>query len=88
MQTLTFKYTKADGKTSERMLLALVTPTNKYAGIDVSELSPEHAGNFIRLAEELHAKYIQSLQRLQDEFDLTHNYRQFLESGVSDINKI
>ena len=44
MKTLTFKYTKKDGSVSERTLLALVIPGDKYAGIDVSELDPYMAG--------------------------------------------
>ena len=88
MQTLTFKYTKADGSVSERTLLAMVTPTDKYAGIDVTMMEPQDAAQFAKLAQELHDAYIIRLQQLQAQFDLKHNYRQFLASGVSELTKI
>ena len=88
MKTITFKYTKIDGSVSERTLLAMVTPGDKYAGIDVSELDPYMAGKFMEEAEQLHAKYVGSLANLQEEFDLKYNYRQFLASGVSELSEI
>ena len=89
MKTLTFTYTKADGSTSERTLLALVTPGgDKFAGIDLSSLEPERAREFVEVAQDLYENYISSLTTLQAEFDLRHNYRQFNESGVSDLVEI
>lgn len=88
MQTLTFTYTKADGSSSERTLFAMVTPGNKYAGIDMTMMEPNEAAMFADKAAELHAEFVSNMQKLQAEFDLKHNYRQFLESGVSKINKI
>lgn len=88
MKTITFKYTKKDKSVSERTLLALVTPGDKYAGIDVSELDPVDANNFMTQANELHAEYIAKLAKLQVKFDLEHNFRQFLASGVSELSEI
>ncbi len=88
MKTITFYYTKKDGSTSERTLLALVTPGNMYAGIDLSSLDPESGAEFVRRYEELHADFMAEVKELQAEFDLKHNYRQFLESGMSDIIEI
>jgi hypothetical protein len=85
MKALTFTYTKKDGSVSERTLLAMVTPTDKYAGIDVSELDPNAASEFITKAEALHLEYIRILTELQKEYDVVHNYRQFIASGMSDI---
>lgn len=88
MKTLTFKYTKADGSTSERTLLALVTPSDKYAGIDLTMLEPPDAASFVRAAAGLHEEYLENMRELQAQFDLKHNYRQFLASGVSDLEEI
>lgn len=88
MQTLTFTYTKADGSSSERTLFALVTPSDRYAGIDMTMLEPNDAASFATRAERLHNDYVNSLRQLQEEYDMKHNYRQFLASGVSRINKI
>jgi len=91
MKTITFNYTKKDGSTSERTLLVSVEPkpaTDKYAGIDLSELSPEDGSEFSVRYEEMHNKYLNDVKELQAEFDLKHNYRQFLESGMSDVIEI
>lgn len=88
MKTLTFKYTKADGSISERTLLALVTPGDKYAGIDLTMLEPADAAQFVRRAEDIHEDYLEGMRDLQAQFDLKHNYRQFLANGVSDLVEI
>lgn len=89
MKTITFNYTKKDGSTSERTLVTMVTPGgDKYAGIDVSELSPEEGAEFAKLAQQLHDSYILKLQALQADFDLRFNYKQFLVSGMSNITEI
>jgi hypothetical protein len=88
MKTLTFSYTKKDGSTSERTLLALVTPGKMYAGIDISSLAPEQGAEFVNRYEELHADFMAEVKELQAEFDVKHNYRQFLEEGMSDIIEV
>ena len=89
MKTITFNYTKKDNSTSERTLLAMVTPGgDKYAGIDISELTPEQGAEFVNMAKQLHETYLMKLQALQADFDLRFNYRQFLVSGMSDITEI
>lgn len=88
MKTITFLYRKADGSTSERTLLALVTPSDKFAGIDISSLSPEQGAKFVNRYESLHADFLAAATELQAEFDLKHNYRQFNASGMSDIIEI
>lgn len=85
MKTLTFTYTKADGSVSERTLLALVMPSDKIAGIDMTMMEPNDAANFARLARQLHDKYVMDLQALQMDFDVKHNYRQFKADGVSNL---
>ena len=89
MKTITFNYTKKDNSASERTLLAVVTPGgDKYAGIDISELTPEQGAEFVNMAKQLHETYLMKLQALQADFDLRFNYRQFLVSGMSDITEI
>lgn len=91
MKTITFNYTKKDGSTSERTLAVMVEPhpaTDKWAGIDISELDPVDGIAFVFRLDELHAKYMEDVKKLQAEFDLKHNYRQFLASGMSDVIEI
>lgn len=88
MQTLTFKYTKADGSVSERTLLAQGFPSDKYSGVDMTMMEPQDAAAFAKAAQELHDYYLAALKKLQADFDLKHNYRQFLASGVSELTKV
>lgn len=88
MKTLTFKYTKKDNSVSERTLLAMVVPGDKYAGIDVSELDPYMAGKFMEEAEQAYNEFLDRIDSLQRQYDLNHNYRQFLASGVSELSEI
>jgi hypothetical protein len=88
MKTITFKYTKKDKSVSERTLLVMVGPSGMYAGVDLSEISPEEGAAFAQEAEELHLKYVSAMQALQAEFDLKHAYRQFLVTGMSEIIEI
>lgn len=88
MKLYTFNYTKKDGSISERMLLAMGSPTDKYSGIDLSELEPVDAVKFASEAEQLHEQYVQSLKRLQAQYDVKHSYRQFNEEGVTELTEI
>lgn len=91
MKTITFDYTKKDGSVSERTMLVLVEPhkaTDKYAGIDISEIGPDEGAEFVSRYEMLHEKYLEEVKQLQAEFDVKHNYRQFFESGMSNIIEV
>jgi hypothetical protein len=88
MKTITFSYMKKDGSVSDRTLLALVTPGDKYAGIDMSEISPEEAMSFAEEYEELQGEFMEKTRELQEKYDLKHAYRQFFESGMKDITEI
>ena len=89
MKTLTFTYTKKDGSTSERTLLAMVTPGgDKYAGIDISEIEPNVAAAFAKDAEILYRDYLNAMKELQTVYDLNHAYRQFLVSGMTNVTEI
>jgi hypothetical protein len=91
MKTITFNYTKKDGSSSERTLVAFIEPheaTDKYAGIDISSLDPETGSEFAARLHNLHQKYLDEIEDLKAEFDLKHNYRQFLVSGMTDVIEI
>ena len=91
MKTLTFNYTKKDGSTSERTLLVLAEPkpaSDKYSGIDITDLDPDMGSEFVTRYESIHEAYLESLKKLQAEFDVKHNFRQFFESGMSDVIEI
>jgi hypothetical protein len=88
MKTLNFKYTKKNGSVSNRTILALVVPTDKYEGIDLSEIGPEGAACFVADVMDAYDNFLGTLDILQDQYDLNNSYRQFLASGVSELTVI
>lgn len=88
MKTLTFKYTKRDGSVSERTLQAFTQPTDKYFGIDVSELDPETAAEFIAEMRTLEDEYKEFQAVIIAKYELYNSYRQFLKDGVSELTEI
>lgn len=85
MKIATFTYTDAKGKITERTVLVTGMPSDKLRGIDLGELTPEEQVDFGNKYNELHDKYLQSLHELQQDFDLTHNYRQFIEKNIANL---
>lgn len=88
MQTIQFTYTKSDGSVSERLLLAVSSPSDKYSGIDLSDLEPTKAAEFIALMEKLHSEYLNFVKELQERYDVKHNFRQFLIERMTQISRI
>ena len=91
MKLVSFKYTKPkDGSVSERLLLAMSEPgtSNKYAGIDLSELDPNDATNFVKEVVDAHNNYLELVREIQARYDLKFAYKQFLEAGVSELVEI
>jgi hypothetical protein len=88
MKTLTFDYTKKDGSKSERTLLVTKEPSDKYAGIDLSELEVDNALQFTLAYETLHEEFLEKARELQAKYDLKYAYRQFFESGMSNVIEI
>lgn len=83
----TFNYTDAKGKKSRRVLLTHYVPSTMYAGTDITELDEEQRGLFSVAVDAAKAKYAEELQRLHEEFDLKHRFRQFKQENMTDIVK-
>jgi hypothetical protein len=88
MKTLTFTYTKKDGSVSSRTLLVQSSPSDKYAGIDISDMDPNDAQNFISAMQFEYGQYLGMVKARLEVYDLKHNYRQFLPSGMNNIEEI
>lgn len=85
MKTISFTYTKAKGTTSDRVLAVLKSPDTMYEGIDISELSELQQGEFISELQSLHDKYLTALEGLKSDFDLTHSYRRFDPTKMTNV---
>lgn len=87
MNTLTFKYTKANGTQSDRVLVTMVSPNTMYEGIDVSELSTEQQGEFIAEMNVLKDKYLTAINGIKNDYDLVHSYRRFDPAKMTNVVK-
>ena len=85
MKIISFKYTKADGKQSDRTILVSNEPTKLYSGTDITSLSAEDQVSYVNevaLAKEV---YLETLKRINAEYDMNFNYRQFKPENMANI---
>lgn len=83
MRILNFTYVKQkDLSTSYRTVL-VTEDTDKYLlGYDMSNLDPELHEELAARATVLKDEFNMRLQLLAKEYDLVHDYRRFLKSGI------
>lgn len=85
MKLITFTYTKDDGKKSKRVLAVHTEPQRLFGGTDISELTKEEVAEYMAELKELKFEYMQAVARLNDSFDLNHQFRQFKPENMSEI---
>ena len=85
MKTLSFKYTKADGTSSYRVLAVMVSPNTMYEGIDMSSLEPIEMAEFQIDMDAAYTEYLNKVTLIKDEYDLNNNYRRFDPTKMTDI---
>ena len=87
MEVLTFKYEKEPGSISERVLAAITQPSDKYFGIDISELDFEDQGLFVNELDDILEEQKEKIDALMVEYDIKHKYRTFLAAKMSEIHQ-
>ena len=85
MNILTFTYTKTPDSVSERVLVVSAEPNKMYKGTDISNLSMEDQAKYIEMANEAKEMYLDMIKKLNDVFDLNHNFRQFDPAKMTNI---
>jgi hypothetical protein len=85
MKIKEFTYTKPNGDVSQRTLVELVSPTEHIEGIDVSELDLDSYAEFTQKLNELEKEIYNKRIELYNQFDLTHNYRRFVPSRMTNV---
>jgi hypothetical protein len=85
MKTLSFKYTKADGTASDRVLAVMVSPNSMYEGIDISSLEPLEMAMFEQEMDAAYTEYLSKVTLIKDAYDLNHNYRRFDPSKMTNV---
>lgn len=85
MKLAKFDYTDLKGKTKARDVLVVSMPSNKLNAIDLAELSEEDKALFAVAYSKLMEEHVAKIEALKAEFDLKHSFRQFLESGITNL---
>ena len=85
MNILTFKYTKADGSISNRVLATMIKPNTMYEGIDISSLEPVDQVMFAESINAAYNVYMATLEAVKAEFDVTHDYRRFDPKKMAEV---
>lgn len=85
MKIKEFTYTKPNGEVSQRTVVELVSPTEHIEGIDVSDLDMDSYAEFTKQLNELEKEIYNKRIELYAQFDLTHNYRRFIPSRMTNV---
>jgi len=85
MKIKEFTYTKPSGEVSTRTLVELVSPTDAYEGIDVSDLDMDEYAMFMNEMNEVEKQIYAMRTELYNKYDLSHNYRKFLPSRMTNV---
>lgn len=74
---VSFTYTKADGKVSERTVIELKSPNNHMLALDVSELSEEDQMLMANEVATIYSALQEEIESIKHKYDAVHSYRQF-----------
>ena len=84
MKYTEFTYTDAKGKVTNRKVMVIQEPSNKLIGIEMGEMEPEDRVAFMAEYNNLLQQFIEAVNDLKADFDVTHNLRQFIETNIKD----
>lgn len=85
MNIITFDYTKADGSTSQRVLVPSAEPNKMFKGTDITSLSAEDQVAYIDAITAAKEEYLTAIANLNEVYDLKHNFRQFDPAKMTNI---
>jgi len=81
---MTFKYNK-DGDITNRVFFALTSPSDKYFGVDITELDIEDQGSFIVDLEDIVNEQREKISKLMEQYDIKHRYRSFFQKQMTEV---
>jgi len=82
MKIIYFKYTKASGEMSERVLTVLHEPSDKWSGFDITALSDADTQALVSKLNKCHDRYLTELQAALDTAPIKISFKNFKESGI------
>lgn len=83
MKLTSFTYTKEFGEVSERVLVELSAPTDKFFGVDVSELSEDTQTEVYGEFQKAYDEYMAKCNETMAKYDIRTNFRFFKFSRVT-----
>lgn len=83
--TIIFKYSKDGEEARERILFELVSPTDKYFGVDLTELDIEEQGQFVAEATIIIEQRNAEIALLMEKYDIKHKYRYFYPEKMTNV---
>lgn len=86
MTVISFEYVKQGAtEPKPKLMVPLVQPTNKYFGIDITELDPEAQGTFMDRVDKLIDLHKKNIEELMEEYDIKHNYRYYFPEKMTNV---
>jgi hypothetical protein len=85
MGIMTFKYVKAPDDTSDRVFVPISHPSEKYFGIDITELDTEDQALFTNALEDIIDEQKESIEQLMTQYDVKHKYRHFFANKMQEV---
>ena len=85
MTIMAFKYQKDEDKLVDKVFVPITVPSEKYFGIDVTELDIDDQVSF---EEEMNLIFLDQKDKIADlmnRFDLKHKYRYFFANKMQDV---
>lgn len=86
MQLMEFTYTKSPTDVSRRVFIPLSVPSNKYFGIDVSDLDVEDQAFVMSEIELIEEEKQTAIAKVMEKYDIRTQFRSFLEEKMSGIS--
>lgn len=83
MKTIDFTYTDAKEKVSDRTLVVISEPSEKYFGIDISELGASDSGEVIAELKEAMEYHKAELEHIMAKYDIKGSFRFFFASRMT-----
>jgi hypothetical protein len=86
MSAISFEYVKQGAtEPKPKLMVPLVQPTNKYFGIDITELDPEDQGTFMAEIDKVLDLYKKNVDDLMEKYDIKHNYRYYFPDKMTNV---
>lgn len=88
MQIQTFKYTKANGDVSQRIIMVISKPSKHVSGIDLTEIGSEAADEYASIYGTLLDNFNAEVSKLNASFDTNNRFRQFDPAQMTEVESV